>query len=33
MLVSKLKIQFAESLKDEFPETEIESFFYILTEY
>ena len=33
MLISQLKIQFIESLKDEFPITEIESFFYILTEY
>ncbi|WP_257710664.1 peptide chain release factor N(5)-glutamine methyltransferase [Gramella sp. MT6] len=33
MLISQLKIQFIESLKDEFPLTEIESFFYILTEH
>ncbi|PTX43764.1 release factor glutamine methyltransferase [Christiangramia gaetbulicola] len=33
MLISQLKIQFIESLQDEFPITEIESFFYILTEY
>ncbi len=33
MLISQLKIQFIEVLKDEFPITEIESFFYMLTEY
>lgn len=33
MLISRLKVQFLEGLKDEFPVTEIESFFHILTEY
>ena len=33
MLISKLKSQFIEKLKGEFPLTEVESFFHILTEY
>ena len=33
MLVSQLKVQFLERLKDEFPQTEIESFFYILVDH
>ena len=33
MQVSQLKNQFQEALKDEFPPTEIESFFHILTEH
>ena len=33
MLVSQLKVQFIERLKDEFPQTEIESFFYILVDH
>ncbi|HKJ48128.1 MAG TPA: peptide chain release factor N(5)-glutamine methyltransferase [Christiangramia sp.] len=33
MLISQLKVQFLERLKDEFPQTEIESFFYILTDH
>lgn len=33
MLVSQLKVQFQEKLKDEFPPTEIESFFYILVDH
>ncbi|GAA4325952.1 peptide chain release factor N(5)-glutamine methyltransferase [Pontixanthobacter gangjinensis] len=33
MQVSQLKYQFQEALKDEFPQTEIDSFFYILTEH
>ncbi len=32
MLISQLKMQFIDRLKDEFPATEIESFFHILTE-
>lgn len=32
MLLSHLKIQFIEQLKDDYPATEIESFFHILTE-
>jgi len=32
MLISQLKVQFMERLKDEFPQPEIESFFYILVE-
>ena len=32
MLLSQLKIQFLEQLKDDYPKTEIESFFHILTE-
>ncbi len=32
MLLSHLKIQFIDQLKDEYPSTEIESFFHILTE-
>ncbi|MCG9970261.1 peptide chain release factor N(5)-glutamine methyltransferase [Christiangramia crocea] len=32
MLLSHLRIQFIERLKDDYPATEIESFFYILTE-
>lgn len=32
MLLSHLKIQFIEQLKDEYPATEIESFFHMLTE-
>ncbi|TRO67014.1 peptide chain release factor N(5)-glutamine methyltransferase [Christiangramia sabulilitoris] len=33
MQIAQLKVQFRDRLRDEFPETEIESFFYILTEY
>ena len=32
MLLSQLKIQFIEQLREDYPETEIESFFYLLTE-
>ncbi len=32
MLLSHLKMQFIDQLKDEFPTTEIESFFHLLTE-
>ncbi|MCM8570659.1 peptide chain release factor N(5)-glutamine methyltransferase [Gramella jeungdoensis] len=32
MLLSQLKIQFIDQLKDDYPTTEIESFFHILTE-
>ncbi len=33
MHISQLKVQFQERLKDDYPVTEIESFFYILSEF